>query len=147
MMRSTTHEEGGCCTRYGLPGITEINSSDGANDAHPHQQSQAPGYDNTHSNTRGGIPEYDVERDADSIPHYTREHLHKLSQGLGTRLGGIDHSLAQGGHGAGTGKRSNAARALKALYYTMLLLGIIWAIISIVSLISLLSRRRHRYRY
>ncbi|KAI0389577.1 hypothetical protein F5Y17DRAFT_448457 [Xylariaceae sp. FL0594] len=164
--------------RYQLPKIPEVSSSDlpvyypvdGAGDAHgPPPPPPPPPSSQRHSGGGGGvqsahlqevpgyemagaIPGYDIERDAGSIPLYTRTHLHKLSEGIHARLMDLDDALETNHHHRShhllKGRehhehvRSTAAHGfLRGLYYILLVLGIVWSIMSIISLVAYLRNR------
>ncbi|KAI8632600.1 hypothetical protein F5Y19DRAFT_471767 [Xylariaceae sp. FL1651] len=87
------------------------------------------------------IPWYDVERDAEMVPQYTRAHLQKLSASVHARLVDLEQALVSSTHETPATKR--IPRWLKVV---LILSSFLWALALALILWNVIRVTRTRWR-
>ncbi|KAJ8105128.1 hypothetical protein ONZ43_g7550 [Nemania bipapillata] len=85
------------------------------------------------------VPWYDVKKDANEVPKYTRDYLERLPTIVNTRLKAMDDGI-EGYREALTKTR----KVHKCVVVTLVLLAILWLITSIIILVAIFKGKDFR---
>ncbi|KAI0440739.1 hypothetical protein F4803DRAFT_577326 [Xylaria telfairii] len=104
--------------------------SDGANDEFPSPANPNP----SPSPNLHNLPWYDVTKDADLVPKYTREYLRSLSTAIDTRLRNLDEATAYYPE-----VFTKTKKVYKGLMISLIVLGLVWFVTAIVIVVTVLK--------